>query len=110
MLSRPLKGFRAPLRRKGASAARPLRRSACGIAGRRTVSPTEGAAMKDTVKKAHQILKDVMKEFEPAKVHAVGAGREFLLALRSAIDAEINLLDKATGKKRPRDTGGEGKS
>ena len=51
------------------------------------------------VKKAREILKRVLKEFGPTKDHAVGAGREILLALRSVVDAEINLLDAATGKK-----------
>jgi len=55
--------------------------------------------MADRVKKAREILKRVLKEFGPTKDHAVGAGREILLALRSAIDAEINLLDAATRKK-----------
>jgi len=55
--------------------------------------------MADRVKKAREILKQVLKEFGPTKDHAVGAGRELLLALRSAIDAEINLLDAATKRK-----------
>jgi len=54
--------------------------------------------MKDKVEKAREILRRVVKEFEPTKDHAVGAGREILLAIRSAIDAEINLLDAATKK------------
>jgi soluble cytochrome b562 len=69
-----------------------------------------GAAMKETVKKAQKILKDVMKELEPAKEHAVGAGREFLLAMRSAIDAEINMLDKASKRKGTKEPGGEGQA
>jgi len=59
--------------------------------------------MADYVKRAQQIVKDVMKEFEPAGEHAVSAGREMLLALRAAVDAEINLYDRATRKR-----GGEG--
>ena len=55
--------------------------------------------MKTKVQKARLVLKDLMREFEPAKDHAVGAGREFLLALRSAIDAEITLLERAAGKR-----------
>jgi hypothetical protein len=55
--------------------------------------------MADYVKRARETVQTVMKEFEPAGDHAVGAGREFLLALRSVIDAEINLLDRATRKK-----------
>ena len=55
--------------------------------------------MSDHVKKAREFVRDVMKEFEPARDHAVGASREFLLALRSVVDAEIALLDKATQKK-----------
>ena len=57
--------------------------------------------MATQTKKAREVLKQVLKEFEPARDHAVGAGREFLLALRSAIDAEINLLERATKKKKP---------
>jgi hypothetical protein len=55
--------------------------------------------MADKVQKAREVLKRIVKEFEPTKDHAVGAGREVLLAIRSAIDAEINLLDAATKKK-----------
>jgi len=55
--------------------------------------------MADYVKRAQQVVKDVMKEFEPASEHAVSAGREMLLALRSAVDAEINLYDRATRKR-----------
>ena len=66
--------------------------------------------MKETVRKAQKVLKEVMQELEPAKEHAVGAGREFLLAMRSAIDAEINLLDKASKKKEPKGSGGEGQA
>ena len=58
--------------------------------------------MKDKVQKARKILRHVLKEFEPTRNHAVGAGRELLLAVRSAVDAEINLLDAAT-KKKPTD-------
>jgi len=56
--------------------------------------------MTDYVKRAKKVVKDVMREFEPAKDHAVGAGREMLLAMRSVVDAEINLLDRATSKKK----------
>ena len=55
--------------------------------------------MADKVQKAREIVKRILKEFEPTKDHAVGAGREVLLAIRSAVDAEINLLDAATKKK-----------
>jgi len=55
--------------------------------------------MADKVKRAREILKRILKEFGPTKDHAVGAGRELLLALRSAVDAEINLLDAATRRK-----------
>jgi hypothetical protein len=55
--------------------------------------------MADYVKRAREVVKDVMKEFEPASDHAVSAGREMLLALRSAVDAEINLYDRATRKR-----------
>ena len=59
--------------------------------------------MADYVKRAKEKLSDIMKEFEPAKGHAVGAGREFLLALRSVVDAEIKLYDRATAKKEKRE-------
>jgi len=65
--------------------------------------------MADYVKRAQQVVKDVMKEFEPASEHAVSAGREMLLALRSAVDAEINLYDRAT-RKRERDEAEEGEA
>ena len=55
--------------------------------------------MANYVKRARHVVREVMKEFEPAKDHAVGAGREMLLSLRSVVDAEINLLDRATQKK-----------
>ena len=64
--------------------------------------------MADKVKKAREILKRVLKEFGPTKDHAVGAGREILLALRSVVDAEINLLDAAT-RKKPGHKSGESK-
>ena len=57
--------------------------------------------MADYVNRARKMVGEVMKEFEPAKDHAVGAGREMLLALRAAVDAEINLLDRATKKGPP---------
>jgi len=60
--------------------------------------------MADYVKRARQIVKDVVKEFEPAGDHAVSAGREMLLALRAAVDAEINLYDRTMRKRE----GGEG--
>ena len=55
--------------------------------------------MSDYLKRAKQIIRDVMKEFEPAGQHAVSAGREMLLALRAAVDAEIALYDRATRKR-----------
>jgi hypothetical protein len=55
--------------------------------------------MADLVKKARESLRRVMSEFEPVKDHAVGAGKELLLAIRSAVDAELKLLDAAAGKK-----------
>jgi len=57
--------------------------------------------MTDYVKRAKKVVKDVMKEFEPAKDHAVDAGRQMLLAMRAVVDAEINLLERATSKKEP---------
>jgi hypothetical protein len=55
--------------------------------------------MKDAIRKAENAVKDVLKEFEPTKGHFVAGTREFLLAMRSVIDAQINLLDRA-GKKK----------
>jgi hypothetical protein len=55
--------------------------------------------MKDAIRKAENVVKDVLKEFEPTKGHFVAGTREFLLAMRSVIDAQINLLDRA-GKKK----------
>ena len=57
--------------------------------------------MADYVKRARETVREVMTEFGPAKDHAVGAGREMLLALRSVVDAELNLLNRATKKKPP---------
>jgi hypothetical protein len=57
--------------------------------------------MAEHIKKAQEALKGVMKEFGPVKGHAVSGAREFLLALRSAVDAQINLLDRATQPKKP---------
>lgn len=58
--------------------------------------------MSEAMKKAQNKLKDVLHEFEPSKGHFVTGTREFLLAFRSAVDAQIALLDKVT-KKKPGD-------
>ncbi|MBM4017170.1 MAG: hypothetical protein FJ288_02400 [Planctomycetes bacterium] len=58
--------------------------------------------MKNAMQKAQIIMKDVLREFEPTKGHFVAGTREFLLALRSVVDAEIALFDRATGKKKPK--------
>jgi len=55
--------------------------------------------MKNTLRKAETVVKDVLKEFEPTKGHFVAGTREFLLALRSVVDGQIALLDKVTKKK-----------
>ncbi len=55
--------------------------------------------MKDRIEKAKKAVQDVIQEFEPARDHAVGAGREILMAMRSVIDAELRLFDKATAPK-----------
>ncbi|MCX5675885.1 MAG: hypothetical protein NTX87_12840 [Planctomycetota bacterium] len=64
--------------------------------------------MKDTMKKAQAAVKDVLREFEPTKGHFVAGTREFLLALRSVVDAQIALLDRVTKKKDagPQEQGG----
>jgi hypothetical protein len=55
--------------------------------------------MADMKRKAQGVMKDVLKEFEPTRGHFVAGTREFLLAMRSIVDAEISLLDRATKKK-----------
>jgi hypothetical protein len=59
--------------------------------------------MKESVRKAKIVMKDVLREFEPTKGHFVAGTREFLLAVRSVVDAQIALLDRATGKKKKSD-------
>jgi len=59
--------------------------------------------MKDSVRKAQTVVKDVLREFEPTKGHFIAGTREFLLAMRSVVDAQIALLDRATGKKKKSD-------
>jgi hypothetical protein len=59
--------------------------------------------MKESVRKAKIVMKDVLREFEPTKGHFVAGTREFLLAVRSVVDAQIALLDRATGKKKSSD-------
>jgi hypothetical protein len=54
--------------------------------------------MNEKVKKAQTVVKDILQEFEPSKGHFVAGTKEFLLAMRSVIDAQINLLDRATRK------------
>jgi hypothetical protein len=44
-------------------------------------------------------VKDVLREFEPTRGHFVAGTREFLLAMRSVVDAQIALLDRVTKKK-----------
>ena len=56
--------------------------------------------MSETMRKANETLKTVLREFEPTKGHFVAGTREFLLAMRSVIDVQINLLDKAGKKKK----------
>ena len=55
--------------------------------------------MSDQVQKAREALKTLLRAFEPTKGHCVAGTREFLLALRSVIDAQISLLDRVSGKK-----------
>ena len=55
--------------------------------------------MSDMRQKAQHVMQDVLKEFEPTRGHFVAGTREFLLAMRSIVDAEISLLDRATKKK-----------
>ena len=62
--------------------------------------------MKDSVSKAQTVLKGVLREFEPTKGHFVAGTREFLLALRSVVDAQITLLDRATGREGKSDEQG----
>jgi len=62
--------------------------------------------MKNSMRKAETVVKDVLREFEPTKGHFVAGTREFLLALRSVVDAEIALFDRATKKKDKTDEQG----
>jgi hypothetical protein len=64
--------------------------------------------MKDAMNKAQAAMKDVLREFEPTKGHFVAGTREFLLAIRSVVDGQIALLDRATKKKDagPQEQGG----
>jgi len=62
--------------------------------------------MKSSIRKAETVVKDVLREFEPTKGHFVAGTREFLLALRSAVDAQIALFDRATKKKDKTDEQG----
>jgi len=55
--------------------------------------------MKDAMRKAETVVKDVLREFEPTRGHFVAGTREFLLAMRSVVDAQIALFDRATKKK-----------
>ena len=64
-----------------------------------------GRAMADTTQKAREAMTNILREFEPTKGHFVAGTREFLLALRSAVDAQITLLDRATGKSGPKPGG-----
>ena len=50
--------------------------------------------MADRISKARKVLAEVMTEFGPAREHAASAGREFLLAVRSAVEAELAVLDR----------------
>jgi len=59
--------------------------------------------MKDSIRKAQTVVKDVLREFEPTKGHFIAGTREFLLAMRSVVDAQIALLDRAAGKKKKSD-------
>jgi hypothetical protein len=58
--------------------------------------------MSEQVAKAREALRSLLHEFEPTKGHFVAGTREFLLALRSAVDAQIVLLDRAVAKKPPK--------
>ena len=63
--------------------------------------------MKDAMRKAETVVKDVLREFEPTKGHFVAGTREFLLALRSVVDAQIAIFDRVTTKKdKPDEQGG----
>jgi len=55
--------------------------------------------MSEAIRKANETMKSILREFEPTKGHFVAGTREFLLAMRSVVDAQISLLDRATQKK-----------
>lgn len=57
--------------------------------------------MKSRIDSAKKAVKDVVKEFAPVGRHTARAGKEVLLAMRSVIDAEINLLEKCGCKEEP---------
>jgi hypothetical protein len=60
--------------------------------------------MKDarqSMRRAKAVVRDVLKEFEPTRGHFIAGTREFLLAMRSVVDGQIALLDRATKKKEP---------
>ena len=60
--------------------------------------------VKKKAAKARDAIREVCKEFAPAGEHAVGAGKEVLLAMREVIDAEIRLLEKGRTKAKPKPT------
>jgi hypothetical protein len=64
--------------------------------------------MKEAMQKAQTVMRDVLREFEPTRGHFVAGTREFLLAMRSVVDAQIALFDRATKKKDsgPQEQGG----
>ncbi|MDK1031001.1 MAG: hypothetical protein QGD94_03250 [Planctomycetia bacterium] len=52
------------------------------------------AKTKENVAKAREVLHKILEELKPAKEHFLAANKELLLAIRSAIDAEIRLVEK----------------
>ena len=58
--------------------------------------------VKKKVGEARDAIRDILKEFVPARDHAVGAGKELLMAMREVIDAEIRLIDKGRAKAKPK--------
>ena len=54
--------------------------------------------VKAQIGKAREAVREVLNEFVPARDHAVGAGKELLLAMREVIDAQVRLIEKSQAK------------
>ncbi|MDP6381296.1 MAG: hypothetical protein QF662_08130 [Phycisphaerae bacterium] len=59
---------------------------------------------KEQTDKAREVLNRVIEELQPAKKHFLTANKELLLAIGSAIEAEIRLVDKLAEEKCKKDS------